>query len=68
MLVTNADYLTVNTAQITANDLRYVIETVAGDYEINGHPVTLFTLAHTKGTLAGLTRVPVRTATTTRPR
>lgn len=55
-LISDQAYLNINPAEVTANDLRYVIETISGDgYELNGHPVALFTLAHTMGTLAGLT-------------
>jgi len=54
-LVTDPNYLTVNSAQVTANDLRYVIEDVAGEFMLNGHAVTLFQLARTKGQLAGMT-------------
>ena len=52
---TNPDYLTVNSAQVAANSLRYVIEDIAGDFALNGQPIALFRLARVKGTLAGLT-------------
>jgi hypothetical protein len=54
-LVTDPNYLTVNSAEIAANDLRYVLEELDGEYDLNGHPVKLFKLAATKGTLHGLT-------------
>jgi hypothetical protein len=54
-LVSNPGYMTVNSAQVAANDLRYVIEDLAGDFALNGQPITLYRLAHVKGTLAGLT-------------
>ncbi len=54
-LITDPAYMTVNSAQVAANDLRYVIEDLAGDFALNGQPVTLYRLARVKGTLAGLT-------------
>ena len=45
-IVTDRDFLSGNDADLQANDLRGVLEDVAGEFELNGKPIQVFRLAH----------------------